>query len=195
MGLFFSLHMTWCASHRLTEPARRPGATIAHHDDGPGRAVSVAQAVVSQQAQGGVEHQGGQVTQVQQGLHQRNGAHSPVAAELRGVQQQPRIYGKQVVERQLSGGRVTDSCRVIKSTRRTEKKGLSGQNSREDKNTFYVVHWHYVYDGGEKQRWLKEGTIIYRTVNQICIFIPILTRPRLINPSSALENFKFKLEF
>lgn len=95
-----------------------------HHDDGLGRAVSVAQAVVGQQAQERVEEQRGQVTEVEERLHQRDGAHGPVAAQLRGVQQEPCVHRKQVVESQLSGGRGADGCRVIKSAR---KKKVSGQ--------------------------------------------------------------------
>lgn len=66
----------------------------AHHDDSLSRAVTVAQAVVSQQSKAGVEEQRGQVAQVQEGLHQRDGTHGPITAQLRWVQQQPRIHGK-----------------------------------------------------------------------------------------------------
>jgi len=76
--------------------------------------VAVAQAVVGQQAQQAVEGQRGQVADVQEGLHQGDGAHGPVAAELRGVEQQPAVDGEEVVERQQLGGCGADRCRVIK---------------------------------------------------------------------------------
>lgn len=84
-----------------------------HHDDSLGGAVSVAQAVVSQQSQAGVEEQRGQVAQVQKGLHQRDGPHGPITAELRWVQQQPCVHGKKVVEGHLSCGSGTDGSWII----------------------------------------------------------------------------------
>lgn len=75
--------------------------------------MAVAQAVVRQQAQEGVEEQRGQVAQVEQRLHQGDGAHGPVAAQLRRVQQQPGVDRQQVVEGQLSGGGRADRCRVV----------------------------------------------------------------------------------
>lgn len=91
--------------------------TCPHHDDSLGRTVSVAQAVVSQQSQAGVEEQRGHVPQVQQRLHQRDGPHGPVAAELRWIQQQPRIHGKKVVEGHLSCGGGSDCCWIIEPAR------------------------------------------------------------------------------
>lgn len=92
--------------------------TCPHHDDGLGRAVSVAQAVVGQQSQAAVKEQRGQVAQVQEGLHQRDGPHGPITAELRWVQQQPRIHGKKVVEGQLSRGSGTNCGWIIEPANR-----------------------------------------------------------------------------
>lgn len=91
--------------------------TCPHHDDGLGRPVPVAQAVVSQQSQAGVEEQRGGVPQVQERLHQRDGPHGPVAAQLRWIQQQPRIHGKKVVEGHLPCGGGTDCCWIIEPAR------------------------------------------------------------------------------
>lgn len=74
------------------------------------------QAVVRQQAQKHVERQRCQVTVVDGRLHQRDGAHGPVAAELRGVEEEPRVHRKKVVERQLSGGGGADRRGVVEST-------------------------------------------------------------------------------
>lgn len=96
--------------------------TCPHHDDSLGRTVSVAQAVVSQQSQAGVEEQRGRVAQVQERLHQRDGPHGPVAAQLRGVQQQPRVHGKKVVEGHLSCGGGADCCWVIEPAKERDNK-------------------------------------------------------------------------
>lgn len=73
----------------------------------------MAQAVVRQQRQQGVEEQRGPIAQVQERLHQRDGAHGPVAAELRGVEQQPGVDGEKVVEGHLPGGRRADGGGVV----------------------------------------------------------------------------------
>lgn len=91
---------------------RRGKRARPHHDDSLGRPVPVAQAVASEQSQAGVEEQRGRVPQVQERLHQRDGPHGPVAAELRGIQQQPRVHGEKVVEGHLSRGGGTD-CRWV----------------------------------------------------------------------------------
>lgn len=106
-----TFNSSWKRDRRLH--ARLDDQTCPHHDDSLGRAVSGAQAVVSQQSQAGVEEQRGQVAQVQEGLHQRDGPHGPIAAELRWIQQQPRIHGKKVVEGHLSRGSGTDRCWII----------------------------------------------------------------------------------
>lgn len=86
-----------------------------HHDDRLSRAAWAGDAAVRQQAQEDVEEQRGQVALVQRRLHQGNGAHGPVAAQLGRVEQQPGVDGQQVVEGQLAGWRRTDGCRVVKS--------------------------------------------------------------------------------
>lgn len=100
--------------------------TCPHHDDRLGRAVSVAQAVVSQQSQAGVEEQRGRVPQVQERLHQGDGPHGPVAAQLRWIQQQPRIHGEKVVEGHLSCGGGTDCCWIIEPAKGAREQQRAG---------------------------------------------------------------------
>lgn len=91
----------------------RLAEAISHHDDRLGRAVSVLEAVVRQQSQEGVENQRGRVAQVQERLHQWDGAHGPVAAELRGVEQKPGVDGEKVVEGHLPGRSWADGSGVV----------------------------------------------------------------------------------
>lgn len=100
--------------------------------------MSVVQAVVGQQAQERVEPQGGQVTVVQGRLHQRDGAHGPVAAELGGVEQEPGVHREQVVEGQLSGGGGAHRCWVIKSRRGQERGIVSIKSDQSNMLTWRV---------------------------------------------------------
>lgn len=79
--------------------------------------MSVLEAVVSQHCQEDVEEQRSHVARVQERLHEWDGAHGPVAAELRGVEQKPGVDGEKVVEGHLSGRSRADGSRVVKSFR------------------------------------------------------------------------------
>lgn len=92
----------------------------------------VAQAVASEQSQAGVEEQRGRVPQVQERLHQRDGPHGPVAAELRWIQQQPGVDGKKVVEGHLSRGGGTDRRWVIEPAKAQTDETSEGQQRRAE---------------------------------------------------------------
>ncbi|TNN48431.1 hypothetical protein EYF80_041357 [Liparis tanakae] len=115
--------------------ASPPG--VSHHEDGPGRGVPVPQAVGGEQAQGAVERQRGQVAGVQGRLHQGDGAHGPVAAQLRGVEQQPGVHRQQVVEGQLPGGGGAYGRRVVKPTR---GRGSQGSKNKADRGEMQTDH-------------------------------------------------------
>lgn len=123
--------------------------TPSHHDNRLGWAVSGEHAVVGEQAQGHVEGHSGQIPEVQKGLHQRNGAHGPVAAQLWGIQQQPCVHREQVVKGQLPAGSGTDSCRVIKSTKKkgTEDNRLAINAKGENGDHTSELHYKHPENG------------------------------------------------
>lgn len=77
----------------------------------------VLEAVVRQHRQEDVEEQRSHVAGVQERVHKRDGAHGPVAAELRGVEQEPSVDGEKIVKGHLPGRSRADGSRVVEPSR------------------------------------------------------------------------------
>lgn len=76
---------------------------IYHNDNDAFGPVRRGQCRVHESGQNRVRGHGGQVSGIRSGLHQRYGAHGPVAAQIAREYQQPRVHANQVVVGQLSG--------------------------------------------------------------------------------------------
>lgn len=93
-----------------------------HHHNHPGPVpIALQECHPHQHPDEAVRPQGGQVSRIGKALHQRNGAHGPVAAEVTREQQQPQVDRYQIVVGQLPGWRGGNRGRIVEPVREKMK--------------------------------------------------------------------------